>query len=201
MDLIMRFKQVLLCVGLALIVIQRVPSVASMPQIDPSTSRLSSQFTSNTSGGDVRQSACDPLGYDSGFWRTEYAARAAEQDQHADDNPIAVFRETRPATAQNETANPSADKASGPFVYSDNLAVIPIETAVIMSSTEFQAVGEPDELAATTQTDWEYAAVNATGGSTVGSTKPGPSVTSAIVGFVGIIIVIGAYVSSGNRNQ
>ena len=197
----MRFKHVLLCVGLTLIVIQRVPSVASMPQIDPSPLQLSSQFTSNTSGGDVRQSAFGALGYDSGFWRTEYAARPAEQDQNADDNPIAESTETRSATAQHETANHSTDTASDALVDVDSAAVIPTEVAVNIGPSEIQAIGEPDELPATTQSDWEYAAVYATGSTTPGSTKPGPSVISAIVGFVGIIIVIGAYVSSGNRNQ
>ena len=197
----MRFKHVLLCVGLTLIVIQRVPSVASMPQIDPSPLQLSSQFTSNTSGGDVRHSAFGTLGFDSGFWRTEYAARPAEQDQNADDNPIAVSTETRSATAHNETAHHSKDKTPDAFDYSDNLAVLPIEIPVISGPFEIQAVGEPDKLPATTQSDWEYAAADATEGKSVGSTKPGPSVISAIVGFVGIVIVIGAYVSSGNRNQ
>ena len=191
----MRFRHVLLVVGLPLVAIQRMPSVASMPQLDPSNSQLSSQFSSNTSGRDVQQTDFDPLGYDSGFWSTEYAARPAERDQNVDENPIAASTAMHSATALH-----SADRMSDATVYSDNLALIPIEVAVAIGPAEIQAAGEPDEFTATTQSDWDYAAMNAAGSTIAGSTQPGPSVTSAIVGFVGIVIVIGAYVSSGNRN-
>ena len=192
----MRLPHVLLFAGLTLTVIQ---SAASMPQMDLPTSQLSSQLTSNPSGGDVRQAAFDALGYDSAFWRSEYAAGPLKQGQTADDETIAESAETGSATPQTETARNSADKTSDVFIYSDQLAVTLNETPVIMAPSEAQTAGEPDELPATTQSDWEYAALNAANGPTVGSTSSGPSATSAIAGFVGIIIVIGTYVSSGNR--
>ncbi|MBC7965053.1 MAG: hypothetical protein H7Z17_03925, partial [Fuerstia sp.] len=85
------------------------------------------------------------------------------------------------------------------ILYSDNLAIVPIEIPVIMGQAELQATGEPEARDATTLSDWEYAVVKSGGSATVGSTASGPSVTSAIVGFVGIIIVIGAYASSGKN--
>ena len=93
----------------------------------------------------------------------------------------------------------------GAFVYSNNLAMIPVEIPVIIGKSEHQAVRESDaETSAPTMSDWEYAAVTATSGSrstTIGFTTSGPSATSAIVGFVGTIIVIGAYASSVGHNK
>ena len=82
---------------------------------------------------------------------------------------------------------------------------MPVEIPVIIEKSEYRAVRESDvETAAPTMSDWEYAAVTATGSSkstTIGFTTSGPSATSAIVGFVGTIIVIGAYASSVERKQ
>ncbi|MEJ7595148.1 MAG: hypothetical protein WKF77_26795 [Planctomycetaceae bacterium] len=197
----MRLKNVLLFAGLTLTVIQRLPRVASMPQFVPATSQLSSQLKSNTFGGDVQQSTFDPFGYDSGFWRTEYTTGPPKQGPTAADNPVAASAGIRSATPQTEIARNSEDKTSDLYIYSDKLAAALNETPVIVGPSEAQTVGEADELPATTQSDWEYAALNAADGPTVGSTSSGPSTTSAIAGFVGIIIVIGAYVSSGNRHQ
>lgn len=192
----MRLKSMLLFAGLALTVIQ---CVASMPQKDSPTSRLSSQLKLNPSGGDVRQAAFDVRGYDSAFWRSEYAAGTLKQDQTTDDEGVTASAETGSAIPQTETARSSTDKTSNLIMYSDKLVVTLNNTPVIIAPSEAQTAGEPDELPATTQSDWEYAALNAADGPTVGSTSSGPSATSAIAGFVGIIIVIGAYVSSGNH--
>ena len=129
----------------------------------------------------MRQFASDPPVFDSGLWRAEYLT------QHADEN------DTR--------ENPSI----GAFVYSSNLAMMPVEIPVVIGKPKHQAVRESDaETSVPTMSDWEYAAVTATGNgnsTTIGFTASGPSATSAIVGFVGTIIVIGAYASSVERKQ
>ncbi len=195
----MRLTHLLLLVGLTLMVIQGKPSTAAMPQIDPPTSQHSSQLTSNTASADVRQSASDPLGIDSGFWRTEYTARPAEQDPTTNDNPIASSTETHSGTPQFEAANLATDRTPDSIVSGDNMVIGPVEILVTIGHAEIQAARKPDELPATNLSDWDYAVLKSSGSATVGFTKSGPSMTSAIVGFVGIIIVIGAYVSSGSR--
>ena len=152
---------------------------ADLPDAGASPLPQSSQLTTGTSGGDMRQSESDPPGFDSGLWRAEYLT------QRADENDTRV--------------GPSIDA----FVYSNNLAMIPVKIPVIIGKSEHQAVRESDaEMSAPTMSDWEYAAVSATSSSkskTIGFTTSGPSATSAIVGFVGTIIVIGAYASSVGR--
>jgi len=175
-----------------------MPIAVAMP---PSTSPFSRQLESNTSEANVRQSTFDPRGIDSGFWRSEYLARPVQQEQTDSDNPLATSAGTRSATPQAETVRHSPDKTLNFSRYSDNLAMRAIEMPEIRGKSELQATEEPDEEKGTTLSDWEYAAVTAAGSATRGSTASGPSATSAIVGFVGIIIVIGAYVSSGNRQQ
>ncbi len=194
----MRIRHVLLFLALTLTVIPRMSIAVSMP---PSPSPFSRQLESNTSDGDMRQSAFDPRGFDSGFWRSESLAPPVQQEQTDNDNPVATSAGTGSATPQAETVRHSLDKTLNFSRYSDNLAMRAIEMPEILGKSELQATEEPDEEKGTTLSDWEYAAVTAAGRATRGSTASGPSATSAIVGFVGIIIVIGAYVSSGNRQQ
>ena len=195
----MRIKYVLLSAGLILTVNQPILTAIATPQIEPSTSPNPSLFTPHASGSDMRQSAFDSHGYDSGLWRSAYLARPAEDNQAADDDPIASSTTAHSATPETASAGHGKNKTSESILHSDNLAMVPIEFPVIMGQSELQATGEPEERDATTLSDWEYAVVKSGGNPTVGSTASGPSATSAIVGFVGIIIVIGAYASSGKR--
>jgi hypothetical protein len=195
----MRIKHVLLSAGLILTVSETITIATATPQIEPSASPHPSQFTSHTSGSDMRQSAFDPHGYDSGLWRSAYLARLAEKNQAADDAPVASSRKTHFATSETVSPDQREDQTSDSILYSDNLAMVPIEIPVIMGQPELQAAGEPEESDVTTLSDWECAVVKSGGSATLGSTASGPSATSAIVGFVGIIIVIGAYASSGKN--
>lgn len=196
----MRIKHVLHFVVLTLMAIQRTSGVAAMPPTEPSTStsQVSSRFTSAASGSDVRQSAFDSLGYNSGLWRSEYLAQQNDDDD-ADRQLIAASDGTQSARPQTGTSHQSRDNKLGPPVYSDYLAMIPIEIPVVMRTSDFLAAGDSEAQFTTAMSDWEYAAAAATGSKTIGLTTSGPSATSAIVGFVGIVIVIGAYVSSGKR--
>ena len=194
----MRIKYVLLSAGLILTVNQPILTAIATPQIEPSTSPNPSLFTPHASGSDMRQSAFDSHGYDSGLWRSAYLARPAEDNKAADDDPIASSTTAHSATPETASAGHGKNKTSESILHSDNLAMVPIEIPVIMGQSELQSTGEP-ERDATTLSDWEYAVVKSGGNPTVGSTASGPSATSAIVGFVGIIIVIGAYASSGKR--
>ena len=63
------------------------------------------------------------------------------------------------------------------------------------------AEGESNLLEDAVMSEWETAVADSGASVTPGFTASGPSLTSAIVGFVGIMIVIGAYVSSGKRNR
>lgn len=129
----------------------------------------------------MRQSVSDPPGFDSGLWRAEYLT------QRADEN------------------DPGVSASRGAFVYSNSLAMIPVDIPVTIGKSEHEEVRESDAgTSAPTMSDWEYAAATATSSSksaTIGFTSSGPSATSAIVGFVGTIIVIGAYASSVGRQK
>ena len=195
---IKHFLRFVALTALTLMAIQRMPSVAAVSQTESSTSQVSSEFTSDESGGDVRQSAFDPLGYDSGLWRSEYLGRQND-DKNADRQLIPAPVGTQSAPRQAGTSHHRRDDKFGSSIFSDHLAMIPVDIPVVIRTPEPQGVGESDPQSATTMSDWEFAAATATGSATIGFTKSVPSVTSAIVGFVGIVIVIGAYVSSIER--
>ena len=199
---IKHFLRFVALTALTLMAIQRMPSVAAVSQTESSTSQVSSQFTSDESGGDLRQSAFDPLGYDSGLWRSEYLGRQND-DKNADRQLIPAPVGTQSAPRQAGTSHHRRDDKFGSSIFSDHLAMIPVDITVdipvVIRTPEPQGVGESDPQSATTMSDWEFAAATATGSATIGFTKSVPSVTSAIVGFVGIVIVIGAYVSSIER--
>ena len=195
---IKHFLRFVALTALTLMAIQRMPSVAAVSQTESSTSQVSSEFTSDESGGDVRQSAFDPLGYDSGLWRSEYLGRQND-DKNAHRQLIPAPVGTQSALRQAGTSHHSRDDKFGSSIFSDHLAMIPIEIPVVIRTPEPQGVGESDAQSATTMSDWEFAAATATGNATIGFTRSGPSATAAIVGFVGIVILIGAYVSSGKH--
>ena len=195
---IKHFLRFVALTALTLMAIQRMPSVAAVSQTESSTSQVSSEFTSDESGGDLRQSAFDPLGYDSGLWRSEYLGRQND-DKNADRQLIPAPVGTQSAPRQAGTSHHRRDDKFGSSIFSDHLAMIPVDIPVVIRTPEPQGVGESDPQSATTMSDWEFAAATATGSATIGFTKSVPSVTSAIVGFVGIVIVIGAYVSSIER--
>ena len=197
----MPIKHVLQIVALTLMAVQSTTTgVAAMPQTEPSTSQVSSLTASDMSGGDVRQSAFDRLGYDSGLWRSEYLAEQTDDDD-ADHPLVPASGGTQSTTPMTGVSNYSRDVMLGSSIYSDHLAMIPIDIPVVMRTSGLRAIGESEAQPATTMSDWEHAAAAATGSTTLGFTRSGPSVISVIVGFVGIVIVIGAYASSGTRKQ
>lgn len=132
------------------------------------------------------QVAADAIGFDSGLWRSEYI-----QQQKTDND-------------ESPTPTPVSSLASAPpaaFIYSDNLVTIPLNTPALMETPAIQVNGESSFEEETTMSEWENAVASSGGKATPGSTASGPSLTSAIVGCVGIMIVVGAYVSSGKRNR
>ena len=87
------------------------------------------------------------------------------------------------------------------FVYSDKLVTIPHDAPAVMDTHGVSTNGESDEQGEATMSEWDNAVAKSGASATPGFTASGPSVISAVVGFVGIMTVIGAYVSSGKRNR
>ncbi|MEZ6032545.1 MAG: hypothetical protein R3C17_05610 [Planctomycetaceae bacterium] len=187
---------------LAQILMAGSAGVGAMPRPEEAAVQGSLGIESDSSDGSMRQAKADPQGFDSGLWRAEYMTQPAD-DSGAEGDPSIAVRNGAQAVGGPAVLVPrSKDHAFGSLIYSDNLAMVPIEIPVVINKSEFQAVHEADaDLSTPALSDWEYASVTATGSKTIGFTTSGPSATSAIVGCIGILIVIGAYVSSGERRQ
>jgi len=142
----------------------------------------------------VPQIASDAIGFDSGLWRSEYLQQPTQEDKDTKHSASDV--------ATSATISSSAKSPPPAFVYSDKLVTIPLDIPAVIETPMQHANGESSLLMEeTAMSEWENAVAESGGSVTPGSTASGPSVTSAIVGFVGIMIVIGAYVSSGKRNR
>lgn len=135
----------------------------------------------------------DAVGFDSGLWRSEYL-RQPRQDN--DEAAAAIS-----AVTTKETNSGSVKSPPPVFVYSDKLVRIPLDTPALIEPHMFDADGESALQEETAISEWENAVAESGAGLIPGSTASGPSVTSAIVSFVGIMIVIGAHISSGKRNR
>lgn len=177
-------------------------SVGALPQPEEAAVQGSLRIESDSSDRSMRQAKADPQGFDSGLWRAEYMTQPADENAAEGDQSIAVRNGAQALGGPAVPVPRSKDHAFGSLIYSDNLAMMPIEIPVVINKSEFQAVHQADaDLSTPTLSDWEYASATATGSRTIGFTTSGPSATSAIVGAIGILIVIGAYVSSGERRQ
>lgn len=141
----------------------------------------------------IPQIASDAVGFDSGLWRSEFLQ---QPKQGKDETAAAVSAEM-----QNATASDAAKSSPPAFAYSDKLVTIPLDTPPLIDPQMLDANGQATLQEETTMSEWENAVAVAGASVTPGFTASGPSITSAIVGFVGIMIVIGAYVSSGKRNR
>lgn len=155
-------------------------------------------------GSDRTQSPFDVMGFDSGLWRSEYLTPPTEDIDDA-----------KKTSALSQTADQLSELASLPSVpgpkakkttlaassYSDSLVPMPIDIPVFTETPEVHTIRASEEDVDTTMSDWENAIGNSAGNATLGLTASGPSATSAILGIVGILIVAGAYVSSGKRNR
>lgn len=138
------------------------------------------------------------LSYDSAFWRTEYLPSddekkaEGEAGQNADANGLSVGSDGHSQTH----AASSIDAALEKLIQSDTIELattaMPTPTSNTLGSSDSGEDSNPIEG----MSDWEFAASEATDNATIGATASGPSATSAIVGIVGVLIVIGAYVSS-----
>lgn len=155
-------------------------SAAAQPQ-SPSLNRL------------IPKIASDAVGFDSGLWRSEFL----QQPKQGKDETAAAIS----AEMQNSTASGAAKSTPPAFVYSDKLVTIPLDTPALIDPQMLDANGHAALQEETTMSEWENAVAVSGASVTPGFTASGPSITSAIVGFVGIMIVIGAYVSSGKRNR
>ncbi len=141
----------------------------------------------------VPQIATDAIGFDSGLWRSEFLNQRNPEDNDAEEPGSDG---TKPATPPVPAKSPEPA-----FVYSNKLITIPLDTSAVAETHVPDAKDESSLQAETTLSEWENAVAESGASVTPGSTASGPSVISAIVGFVGIMIVIGAYASSGNRNR
>lgn len=181
-------------------VIPGLSSTAGMPHSGSSPVPGSPEFTSHTSRGDMRQSAADPFGFDSGFWRAEYLPQGAVEDRTDDDSSFDKAIGTTSAHTPSGTAPQEQDDPLDSLTYSDELAITSIQNPNVTGSSELLQFGDSVAQSSTPKmSDWESAAATATTNATIGFTASGPSATSAIVGFAGIMIVIGAYASSSVR--
>ena len=141
----------------------------------------------------VPQIASDAIGFDSGLWRSEFLQQPTQDDV-----------DTKASTSDVMTAEATSGSAKSPppaFVYSDKLITIPLDTPALVETHMHHADGESNLQEDAVMSEWQNAVAESGASVTPGFTASGPSVTSAIVGFVGIMIVIGAYVSSGKRNR
>ena len=157
---------------------------------------------------DAKQSRFDPSGFDSALWRSEYLWQASEDDltgkeSQGNSSPTEDVTDVRPlpATKGPNDAPERKKDAQAAISYSNGLITMPIDVPTAMESRGLTMDGNSHDAPNVTMSDWEKAVFNSAGKSTLGFTASGPSVTSAIVGFVGTMIVIGAYVSSGKRNR
>ena len=141
----------------------------------------------------IPQIASDAVGFDSGLWRSEYLQQTKQDKDETKASTSGVI--TTAATSGSAKSTPPA------FVYSDKLVMIPLNTPVQIQTHKFHTNGESDLQEETAMSEWENTVATSGASVTPGFTASGPSVTSAIVGFVGIMIVIGAYVSSGKQNR
>ena len=184
----MRNKHILHGLGLTLIATMLLSVCTAAPQ-KPSVSRSML----------VPQIASDAIGFDSGFWRSEYLQQPKEdKDKDKDKDKTDASSSDLMATA---TASGSAKQPPAAFVYSDTLITVPLDTPAVIDIQLGEASSQLGLVEETTMSEWENAVAESGASVTPGSTISGPSVTSAIVGFVGIMIVLGAYVSSGKRNR
>lgn len=142
--------------------------------------------------------AADAIGFDSGLWRSEYLQQQKSDKEEGDASATDVMQ------SDVMTSTPVSSSAKSPpaaFIYSDNLVTIPLDTPALIESQGIQINGESTFEEEATMSEWENAVASSGGNATPGFTASGPSLTSAIVGCVGIMIVVGAYVSSGKRNR
>ena len=197
----MPHKLKVLCLLAQILLIGSI-SVGAMPQPEEAAVQGSPRIEPDSSDGSMRQAKADPQGFDSGLWRAEYMTQPADDNAAEGDQSVAAIDRAPEVGGPAVPVPRSKDYTFGSLIYSDNLAMVPIEIPVVINKSEFQAAHESDaDLSTPTMSDWEYASVTATGSKTIGFTTSGPSATSAIVGCIGILIVIGAYVSSGERRQ
>ncbi len=148
---------------------------------------------SSSLGPLIPRIASDAVGFDSGLWRSEYLQQPKQDKDKTKVPPSEVM--------PNKTTSDPVKSTPTSFRYSENLITIPLNTSSVIDTQIHQADGESTIQEETTMSEWDNAVSESTASVTPGSTASGPSITSAIVGFVGIMIVIGAYVSSGKRNR
>jgi len=195
----MQINTVIFCV-LAFIAIPCSLTNAGFPAVERSPLQKSAELKRNNLGRNMPQSTADPIGFDSGLWRAEYLTQLTDEGK---DQKCSVEITTGGKVFASTSSLPASrgkDNTMRSLIYSDKLALMPIEIPIIAERSEYQPVRDScAESTVPTMSDWEYAAVTATKSTTIGFTTSGPSATSAIVGFVGIMIVIGAYVSSSQR--
>ena len=146
---------------------------------------------------------------DSGLWRSEFLTRTGEtQTNDSDAVPSAqtdshLSGSSRATTL--ERASDSSVPAQGP---NDGMCIDlpPVDVAEVMqlaSSTDQYGPGHDAESAEddSTLSDCQLAVAVSVGKKGKALTSNGPSVISLIVGVMGLIVVVGAYMTGGKKKQ
>jgi hypothetical protein len=141
----------------------------------------------------IPHTTSDAIGFDSGLWRSEYLQQPRQDNDEA--------AASTSAAKTNATTSGSVKSPPPAFFYSDQLVTIPLDTPGLIEPQMNNADGASGLQDETAMSEWENAVAESGASVTPGFTASGPSLTSAIVGFVGIMIVMGAYISSGKRNR
>ncbi|MDA1230695.1 MAG: hypothetical protein O2856_07975 [Planctomycetota bacterium] len=200
----MRYQNLLYCAIVTLIILHGTMLFAVPQQNHSSPWPLSPEIAAVAVGSDRTQSPFDAMGFDSGLWRSEYLRPPAEDTDDAQkaSDPSPTANQLSELASLSSVPEPNAKMTTlAAFGYSDSLVPMPIDIPTVTETSGFHTIIASEEDVDTTMSDWENSNANSAGNATLGLTASGPSATSAILGVVGILIVAGAYVSSGKQNR
>ncbi len=141
-------------------------------------------------------------GYDSGLWRLEYLQSTQQDHTGSTENAGDVLTASgRIDSTTNGTNTAGAiDGTLAKLINNDTIEFATTSVPVLNETNDLLPDGsDPLDTTLQAMSDWEYASSFAAENKPRWGTASGPSATSIIVGVVGILIVIGAYVSSGSR--
>ncbi len=145
---------------------------------------------------------------DSGLWRSEFLTKVSNTRASEVDAPLSAQPEPQLSSGlvtRQVSESPLSDFAEAP---GNSLIVeMPVvglaEFMLPDSSADLPERGNDTEAAAgdTTLSDWQQAAAVSVGrkGRTLNSN--GPSLISLVVGVVGLIVIVGAYMTSGKKQH
>jgi len=140
-------------------------------------------------------------GYDSGLWRFEYLPHTENDTANTANSDDAFTASSKnDSTTHNTNTVGEIDGALTKLINNDMMEFATISVPIVTETADLSS-NKPDSIEMTLETmsDWDYASSFINENKQRAGTANGPSATSVIVGVVGVLIVIGAYVSSGKR--